>query len=328
MNYARLFPGIALTIALAAIARQFAKLPILSVLGAMIIAIFLGIMLRALVPDTIRHCQAGVSFTAKYLLRLGIILMGLRLDLNDIIAAGWETIALDLFAVVFTISIIHLLGRKFTVEKKLTTLLAVGTGVCGAAAIGAIAPLIRAKDEDVAVSVAIIALLGTVFSVAYIALLPMLGLNPHDFGTFAGATLHELAHVIAAAEPDGPISGETAILVKLGRVAMLTPVAMFIGWLYSRKQTEGAETDLPVPWFLFGFIGMALVNTIGILPDSITGSLIIASSFLIAMAMAAMGLNVNMASFARVGHNPVLICLIGSALLSISGLAIVRIMFH
>lgn len=203
MNYTRLFPGIALAVALAAIARQFAKLPILSVLGAMIIAIFLGIMLRAIAPFLLKQCQEGIGFSAKYLLRLGIVLMGLRLDLNDIIAAGWQTLALDLFAVIFTISVIQVLGRRFTVEKKLTTLLAVGTGVCGAAAIGAIAPLIRAKDEDVAVSVAIIALLGTVFSVSYIALLPLLGLNPHEFGTFAGATLHELAHVIAAAEPDG-----------------------------------------------------------------------------------------------------------------------------
>lgn len=327
MNYTRIFPGIVLAVTLAAIARQSAKIPILSVLGAMIVAIFLGIMLRATAPFLLKQCQEGIGFSAKYLLRLGIILMGLRLDLNDIIAAGWQTLALDLFAVIFTISVIQVLGRRFTVESKLTTLLAVGTGVCGAAAIGAIAPLIRAKDEDVAVSVAIIALLGTAFSVCYIALLPMLGLNPHEFGTFAGATLHELAHVIAAAEPDGPISGETAILVKLGRVAMLTPVAMFIGWLYSRKHQPGEDASLPVPWFLFGFMGMALVNTWGLMPEGLAGMLIAASSFLITMAMAAMGLNVNLASFARVGHNPVLICLIGSVLLSITGLAIVRVLF-
>ena len=328
MQFTRLFPGIILAVILAITARQLAQLPMLSILGAMIIAIFLGIALRAPAALPMGQFQPGVGFTAKYLLRLGIILMGLRLDLSDIVAAGWQTMALDLFSVVFTISVIHILGRKYTVDRKLTTLLAVGTGVCGAAAIGAVAPLIKAKDEDVAVSVAIIALLGTVFSVAYIMLLPVLGLDAQDFGTFAGATLHELAHVIAAAEPDGPISGETAILVKLGRVALLTPVAMYIGWLYTRGKQQETAAGAPIPWFLFGFLGMALVNTLHILPQQLSGQLITASAFLITMAMAAMGLNVNLVSFLRVGHHPVLICLIGSLLLSLTGLLLVRVIFQ
>lgn len=317
--------GIILAAALALAARFASKLPVLSIFGAMIVAILLGMAFRKCWEASVVPFQAGIGFTSKYILRLGIILMGLRLNLNDILTAGWQTMALDLSIVLFALAVIHLLGRRYTVENKLTTLIAVGTGVCGAAAIGAIAPVIRAKDEEVAVSVAIIALLGTVFSIGYIALTPLLGMSEQAYGTFAGSTLHELAHVIAAAEPDGAATGETAILVKLGRVALLAPVAMVLGWYYNRhKKTVAAAGNFPVPWFLFGFLAAALVNTFGLLPDGFTAALVTASTFLLTMAMAAMGLNVNWAAFTRVGRSPAMICLIGSALLSLYGLTVIR----
>lgn len=322
------FGGIALAAVIALGSRYATQYPVLSVLGAMVIAVILGMIVRALWGGSAMPMQPGVSFTAKYLLRAGIVLMGLRLNLQDIWHAGWQTIALDMSVVVLTIGLISYLGRRYTVEKKLTTLLAVGTGVCGAAAIGAIAPIIKAKEEDVAVSVAIVALLGTAFTVLYITLLPVLDLTPQAYGVFAGSTLHELGHVIAAAEPDGTDSGEMAILVKLGRVAMLTPVAFVLSWAYSRRKasTASAPAQLPVPLFLIGFLATAAANTFSLLPDGLVRLLIPASTFLLTMAMAAMGLNVNWPAFVRVGHNPVLVCLMGSVLLSAYGLTMIRFM--
>ena len=328
MNYLQFTGGIALTAAVTFAARELIQLPVFNILGAMIVAVIAGMGLRALWGSAAVPVQPGISFTAQYILRAGIVLMGLRLNIHDIWAAGWQTMALDISVVILTIGFIYSLGRRYMVEKKLSTLLAVGTGVCGAAAIGAIAPIIKAKEEDVAVSVAIVALLGTVFTVSYIALLPLLGMTPHAFGTFAGSTLHELGHVIAAAEPNGTESGEMAILVKLGRVAMLTPVAFVLNWLYTsgrREQAKEQSASLPVPLFLIGFLAAAGVNTFGLVPAEFKGILIGASSFLLTMAMAAMGLNVNWSAFVRVGRNPVLVCLTGSVLLSVYGLTMIRI---
>lgn len=313
-------PGIGLACAVALMSRLLIKLPVISILGAMVTAILLGMLLRAVAAKPVIAAQSGVRFSSKYILRAGIILMGVRLNFTDIVAAGWQTILLDILVIAFAISLIRYLGKKFKVQDELATLVAVGTGVCGAAAIGGVAPLIRAKEENVAVSVTIIATLGTLFTVLYTALLPVLGLSPYEFGTFSGATLHELAHVIAAASPEGQISSDIAIIVKLGRVALLAPVAILFGLLYARKSEQTLQVDrLPVPWFIFGFLLMAGFNTYHLFPAGLTALLSDTSLFLLTLAMAAMGLNVSFDDFKRIGFNPILITLIGSVLLSIFG---------
>lgn len=323
MQRTQFIHGLILTTIVAFLARQLVQLPVLSIFGAMVTAILVGLVVRTFAEKVVLPAQPGVSFSAKYLLRAGIILMGVRLDVMDIVAAGWQTVVLDISVIIFTITLIHLLGRKFSVAQRLTSLIAVGTGVCGAAAIGAVAPVIKAKEEEVAVSVAIIALLGTVFTVAYTTLLPVLNLSPEEFGTFAGATLHEIAHVIAAAAPDGPTSSDTAILVKLGRVIFLAPVAMVLGWLYSRKEGDGAVAAKPaIPWFVFGFLGMAILNTYGLFNEQARTVITEISIWLMTIAMAGMGLNVRLSDFRRAGHNPLLICFIGSVFLSAFGRAL------
>lgn len=319
-NLQSLLIGLILTLAVAWAARILTNLPVFSVMGAMVTAILLGLILRSIAEQRIIPGQAGITFTAKYLLRLGIIIMGVRLDLSDILAAGVPTLLLDLAVIIFAITVIEALGKRLGVAAKLTTLVAVGTGVCGAAAIGAVAPLIKAKDEDVAVSVTIIALLGTIFTVAYTALLPFLNLSPQQFGAFAGSTLHEIAHVIAAAAPDGPDSSDMALVVKLGRVAMLAPVAMFLAWIYARKNGDRVSVhNLPIPWFVFGFIVMSLLKSYNLFSADAIQALTTISLVLLTMAMAAMGLNVKIGQFKQVGAAPVVICLAGSILLSLFG---------
>ncbi|HMM20131.1 MAG TPA: putative sulfate exporter family transporter [Selenomonadales bacterium] len=311
--------GIGIAVVLSFLARGFAQLPYIGMIGPMITAILLGIACRAFFGAAVAKGQAGISFTAQKLLRLGIILMGFRLNIGEIIAAGWHTLLLDILVITFALVVINRLGKKFGVAKDLATLVAVGTGICGAAAIGAVAPVIKAKEEDVTVAVTIIAVLGTVFALAYTALIPFLGLSPHGYGTFVGSTLHELAHVIAAAAPDGPDSSSVAILVKLGRVAFLVPVTLIIGYLHTRGQAALRLSSLPVPWFLFGFLGMAAVNTLDLLSADMVRLLVDASVFFLVMAMGAMGLNVRYADFLRTRSGPVLICLIGSLLLGVFG---------
>lgn len=312
--------GFGLTILMTLISRLLVQLPLLNIMGAMVVAILAGIAFRAAGEKITAAGQAGVGFTAKYILRAGIILMGVRLNFTDIWAAGWQTLLLDISVIIFAISLIQFLGHRLKVTDKLAALIAVGTGVCGAAAIGGVAPMIKAKEEDVAVSVTIIALLGTLFTVLYTAILPLLGLSPYEFGTFSGSTLHELAHVIAASAADGQNSSDIAIIVKLGRVALLAPVALLFGWFYARREQQAVSlTRLPIPWFIFGFLLMAGCNTYHLFSSHLAALLTDASIFLLTMAMAAMGLNVKLSEFKRVGYTPIVIGLIGSALLSLWG---------
>ncbi|ABZ83518.1 conserved hypothetical protein [Heliomicrobium modesticaldum Ice1] len=330
--------GILLTALLALSAQQMVRFFPFTVFGALVTAILLGMAMRAVAGDRLVPLKPGFAFSAKVLLRLGIILMGVRLNLADIAAAGWRMLALDLSVIVFAVTVILFLGRRLSVEERLTTLIAVGTGVCGAAAIGAAAQAVRAKDEEVALSVTLISLLGTLFTVMYTVMLPVLALTPQQYGTFVGATLHEIAHVVAAAAPAGAIGSDQAILVKLGRVILLAPVVMALDWHYrGRAGGAGRASDLdgkpddklrdeaqdkprlPVPWFVLAFLVMALLNTYHVFSPALSAGLVTASLFLLAMAMAGMGLNVWAGDFKRVGLAPVLMGLGGSILLSLFG---------
>ena len=176
------------------------------------------------------------------MLRLGIILLGMRLNLVDIVKAGPKVLVIAAVVITFTIFVVYGLTKVFKVDKKLGILTACGTAICGAAAVVAIAPQVKAKDEETAVGAAIIAILGTIFTLIYTLLYPVLGFSPYGYGVFSGATLHEIAHVIAAAAPGGSTAVDIAVIVKLTRVAMLVPVAILIG-LWFGKSEGSKEKD-------------------------------------------------------------------------------------
>lgn len=318
-----LVKGILLTLVLALLAGIIGELPFFSVMGVMIISILLGMCWKGIM-DVPLDSTVGITFSSKVLLRAGIILMGLRLNLEQIISAGFSIFLIDIIVIVFTLTIMIYIGKLLKIDSHLSVLIAVGTAVCGAAAIVAVAPLIGAKKELTAISVAFIAIMGTIVTIFYTFLYPFIGLTPYQYGLLSGSTLHEIAHVIAAAAPGGEISSDTAILVKLGRVALLIPVAIILGIFYKKKdrskQQKRKIKDLPIPWFIFGFLAMCLVNTIGILSDSITQFLIALSIFLLSMAMAGLGLGVNFAEFKKLSGKVLLTGVIGSVLLIMLGL--------
>ncbi|MDQ0920196.1 YeiH family protein [Paenibacillus sp. V4I5] len=318
--------GIALTATLAVLAGRIAEAPFFSIMGIMIISIMLGVLWKS-VMDVPADASIGITFSSKFLLRAGIILMGVRLNFNQILDAGIRVVLIDMIVIAFTLTIMIFLGKWLRVDKTLGVLIAVGTAVCGAAAIVAVAPLIGTKKEQTAISVACIAILGTLGAVFYIFLYPYLGLDSYSYGVFAGSTLHELAHVIAAGAPGGDMGSETAILVKLGRVALLIPVALVLGYFY--RSTERMENDkkswrkLPIPWFIFGFLAMSLVNTTGLLPQSVIHVMIAVSVFLMSIAMAGLGLSINMTDFKKVGKNTVVVAIVGFAALIVLGQVLV-----
>ncbi|RCX16722.1 putative integral membrane protein (TIGR00698 family) [Fontibacillus phaseoli] len=333
--------GLGLTLLLAVAAKYMAVLPFLNVMGQLVIAMILGMAWRAIfgVPAAIAE---GISFSGKKLLRLGIILLGMRLNLGDIVQAGPSVLIIALIHITVTLFVVYGLASLFKVDSKLSMLTACGTAICGAAAVVAIAPQVEAGDEETAIGAAVVAILGTIFTLAYTLLYPVFGLTPEGYGVFSGSTLHEIAHVIAAAAPGGKEAVDLAVVVKLTRVAMLVPVALLVGaWVQRKRRGREAESadsvkrpdlpdaledhyknrgfrSIPIPWFILGFLLMSGVNTLGIVPQRLSAYLVAAAYLLIAMAMAGLGLGVDFAAFRRLGIRPFWAGLIGS--LALSGL--------
>lgn len=313
-----LITGLFLTLILALLAGQIARLPFFSIMGIMILSILVGSIWRAIFGEQI-VARPGIIFSSKILLRAGIILMGLRLDFREIISAGLNVIAIDAIVIVFTLVVMMSIGKALKMDKHLTALIAVGTAVCGAAAIVATAPLIKGKSSYTALAVAIIASLGTIGALVYIFLYPILPFDPYQYGVLTGSTLHELAHVVAAGTAGGNVASETAILVKLGRVALLIPVVLVLGYLFSDSKGNNKLSTIPVPWFIFGFLLMSIINSMQILSEQSIHLLINVSVYLMAMAMAGLGLSINFSDFIKAGPKPILLGILGFIALAALG---------
>ncbi len=323
--------GNGLTLLIAITAKLLSSLPFLSIMGQLVIAILIGITWRAIIGLP-AQLQAGTSFSSKKLLRLGIILLGMRLNLVDIVDAGPKVFLLAVIVICFTLTVVYAFARLFKVEQRLSILTACGTAICGAAAVVAIAPQIKAKDDETAIGAALVAILGTIFTLVYTFLYPILGFTPLSYGVFAGATLHEIAHVIAAADPGGSEAVDMATIVKLTRVALLVPVAIMIGlWMNQASKAVGEKRGnkaswkaIPIPWFILGFLLVSGINSLGIVSQEIANVVVMIAYLLIAMAMAGLGLNVDLVAFRKLGLRPFAAGLIGSILLSILGYVLVH----
>ncbi|MGC7846735.1 YeiH family protein [Desulforudis sp. 1088] len=319
--------GFILAMVVGVIAHNVVSLPFFCVFGQMVIAILIGIGWRA-VMGIPKHATVGINFASKRLLRYGIILMGVRLNLDAIVAAGSKVILLDAAVILLAIVVICFLGRLFAVEERLALLTAVGTGICGAAAIAAVAPTVKANEDETVVSIASVALLGTIGSVLYVLLQSFWGMDSNSYGVFAGATLHEIAHVIAATQSAGSPAANMAILTKLGRVVLLVPVTFGISLWFNfrsvKKEQISGRYNLSIPWFLIGFLGMSCLRTIGLITDELASILLQISTLFLTIAMAGMGLSVEMVMFRRMGLKSLFIGLLGSLAISIVSFGVVR----
>lgn len=326
--------GLLLTLVLSIVARELVKLPFLSIMGAMVLSILLGMAWNSLmgIPAS---AAVGVNFASKWLLRTGIVLMGLRLNVQQIVEAGMKVVSIDLFVVLFTFLVVYGVAYLLKVPRDLAVLTGIGTAVCGAAAIVAIAPIIRAREECVAISITIIALVGTVSTIVYTVLYPYLPFNDYVYGVFVGSTLHELAHVIAAGDVGGTTAAETAILVKLGRVALLIPAALIIHiWVQRVEKKECISPllseslgRLPIPYFVLGFVASSVVNTLGWINESVTQALIVLSVFLLSMAMVGLGLSVKLNRIKDIGLGGLSACILGTVILAIAGFILIQFLY-
>lgn len=307
--------GVLFTMVIAALGYALADAPVFDRVGAMVCAILISVVYRQFLgyPMAIR---SGVQFSARSLLRFAIVLFGLKLNVDIILHQGLLLLLRDLGTIAFAITAVVLIGRWLKADASLTFLLGIGTGVCGAAAIAAVSPIVQAHEDDTAIGAGIIALAGTFFAVAYTLLRPMLPLSPLSYGVWAGVSLHEIAHVAAAAAPAGQGALAIALLAKLGRVLLLVPLSFLLTYWMRRKGAKDHHAKVEFPWFLVGFIAMSLVGTYAPLPAALLAALSNIGSFLLAAAMVGLGLNVSFQALRTKALRPLIAMLIASVLLS------------
>lgn len=319
------FPGTALALGLAVVSYYLATLPGLKVMGALTVALIVGILWRA-TAGLPAVAVPGTKLTARTILRLGIVLMGARLDFGLVAQAGPKVLFLDIVMIALGIGGIYWIARRFGVGSKLGLLLAVGTSICGASAVAAAAPVTKAHEDDVTLAVALCGLLGTVGVLFYVLAGPLLGLTTLQLAILSGSTLHEVAQVMAAAFTWGTASGDMGTLVKLTRVVLLAPALVVLG-LVTGGGVRGMRyswKEPPIPWFVIGFLAVGIVGSVGLLPVAAKAWLSNASVFLMVMAMAAMGLNTPLDMIKKAGMRVIYAGLAGFALLAVTSWLIIQ----
>ena len=280
----------------------------------MIIGIILGMLyansLRNHLPET---WVPGIQFCSKKILRLGIILYGFRLTFQDVVNVGMAGIAVDSIIVAVTILGGIYIGKLMKMDKDIALLTSIGSGICGAAAVLGAESTIQTKPYKTAVAVATVVIFGTIsmflYPIAYRS--GWLDLTPQQMGIFSGATLHEVAHAVGAGNAMGQEISNVSIIVKMIRVMMLVPVLLILGYWVAKKAKSGMNADgsvqktkVAVPWFAVGFLAVIGFNSFDLLPVPVVDAINYVDTFLLTMAMAALGAETSIDKFKKAGVKP------------------------
>jgi len=297
-------------------------------LEATALAVVIGVLGRNLgfVPKLF---HAGIK-QFEIFLTWGVILIGATLNFKDIGSQGFGMLTIILVTMVVSYFVIYALGRLFKLPWSLSTLLSVGTTICGGSAIAITAPLIKAKEEETSYAIGTITLWGLVAILLYPKLAQVLGVTDIRFGVFAGTAIHATPQVVGAGFIFSDLAGKTATAVKLVRNCFMAPLAMIIAAWYAKTSAAAAKKEKQAiryakafPWFLFGYFIMAGLNTAGYFSKTGIDGLTWLGRFLITVSMAGIGLNTVFGAFRKVGLKPLMVGLLGA--LVVAGVSIAMI---
>ncbi|ASR39293.1 hypothetical protein BAY61_14640 [Prauserella marina] len=308
-------PGLLVALAVAAVATALGTL--VPVVGGPVFGIVLGAALAAAVPSMRgSRLRPGYDVAGKPVLQLSIVVLGTGLSLRQVWQVGGESLPVMLGTLAVALAGAALLGRLLKVGGDTSTLIGVGTGICGASAIAATTAVLKPKDRDVAYA------LGTIFTFNIVAVLVfppigrLLGMDPHAFGLLSGTAINDTSSVVAAAYAYGADAGEYAIVVKLTRALMLVPIVIGIALLVARRQQRaagGAAHTGRIPWhkvvplFLVGFVAAAALGSLGVIPNGWQPALAWLGTFLITTALAGIGLAMRPSDLRGAGPRPLLL---------------------
>ena len=336
-----LAPGAALALALALAAMELAKLGWLQANGisALTLAIVLGMVVgNTVYPRFAAVGASGVAFSKQSLLRLGIILYGLRLTFQDIGHVGLRGVAIDALVLASTFSLAWFLGtRVFGLDRRTAMLIGAGSSICGAAAVMATEPVVRGRAGQVTVAVSTVVVFGTLAIFLYPVLyhlnlrFGLVPLSESGYGIFAGSTIHEVAQVVAAGHAVGDQAADTAVIAKMVRVMMLAPFLVSLSAWLSRSTAREANDDagvaagparIVIPWFALGFVAVAGLNSLAWLPKPAVAAVTQIDTVMLATAMAALGLTTHVSAIRGAGLKPLGLAAVLFGWLVVGGLAI------
>ncbi|WP_249125149.1 YeiH family protein [Saccharopolyspora erythraea] len=294
-----LWPGLALTGG--GVALSLALAGLVPSVSALTSAVVLGVV-AGNVPGVPARVRPGLAWATRRLLRAGVVLLGLQLAVGQVLGLGAGTVVAVVLVVGLTFAGTLVLGRWLGVSRGLSLLVATGFSICGASAIAAVEGVVDREDEDVASAVALV----TVFGSASMVLLPLLatatGMPPADYGRIAGASVHEVAQVVAAASPMGAAAVAVAVVVKLSRVVLLAPLVAGVSLVRRRAAGQAAGTRPPlVPLFVVGFLAAVAVRSIGMVPEPVLDVARQVTTVLLAGALFALGSAVRLRALLRTG---------------------------
>ena len=317
-------------------------------ISQILLAVVIGLYIRNWIGVGERS-SAGVRFAIQRLLRFGIVLLGLRLSLQDVAATGGKALILVSICITVALILANLAGRIFKVPPRLAALIGIGTAICGNTAIVAAAPVLDAEEEEVSFAVATITLFGLIAVVAYPLIGQLLALSDRAFGLWSGTAVNDTSQVIAVAAIFSEAALDVATVVKLTRNTLMAPLIVLYGVIYSRGLKKEMSDEAAaasrinwkkmVPGFVIGFLLMSLLRTVGIalgfLPQSVSNpaDLVFAASalkffdqtskFLILMALAGVGLNTDLSSLRRLGLKPLVVGTCVAVVLAVFSLSLI-----
>ncbi|PJJ71414.1 putative integral membrane protein (TIGR00698 family) [Diaminobutyricimonas aerilata] len=321
MTATRVLPGIVVCAAAALAAWALATaVPAVPLLTA---AVALGILVGQLpLPAALRP---GLGFSSRRLMRIGVVLLGLKLSLGDIAELGWAAILGAVAVVVLTFVITWALGRLLRLPGDQPLLIAAGFSICGASAIGAMSGALRANDRDAATPVALVTLCGTLAIAVLPPLQHPLGLDAEQFGHWVGAGVHDVGQVVATAQIAGPAALAIALVIKLTRVIMLAPMVA-VAAAVERRRGEGDGPRPPiVPLFVVGFVAAVLIRSFLPVPDEVLHGADLLQTALLAMALFALGTAVRVRELVTTGWRALVVGLGSWIVVALLALAAVRL---
>ncbi|MBQ5742837.1 MAG: putative sulfate exporter family transporter [Clostridia bacterium] len=322
--------GVALCFALAAVSILMERLIPGEILGASIIALFLGTIINSFFHPA--WVKPALKFTSKRVLKIAIILLGASLSVQTI----WSVGKMTFFVMIFTFAMCFgggfLLRKVFGLNWKLSNLISAGTGICGGSAVAAIAPVIDADDKDIAFAMSSTFLFDMIMIAVYPIMGRLLGMSDIAYGIWAGTSVNDTASVVASGYAFSEVAGDFATMVKLTRTIAIIPTVLvfaYIGTRMKKKELQAAEGTQKVnvwkivPWFIGGFLILALLNSLGWIPAVASGILKNTSKFLMVSALAAIGLNTSLLDFKKAGLAPVFYGITIDTLVTLTALAVI-----
>ncbi len=329
-KYGAFVLGVAICFALAALSVFLEEVIPGGLLGASIIALFLGTAVNSFFHPA--WLKPALKFVSKKVLKLAIILLGASLSITTIVSVGKMTFFVMLFTFAVCFGGGYFIRKLFRLNWKLGNLISAGTGICGGSAVAAIAPVIDAEDKDIAFAMSSTFL----FDMAMIALYPLmgraLGMSDIAYGIWAGTSVNDTASVVASGYAFSSAAGDFATMVKLTRtIAIIPTVLVFaaVGMRMKKQElqtkNEGGKVKLIkiVPWFIGGFLLFALLNSVNVIPAPVSGAMKSASKFLMVAALGAIGLGTGISEFKKAGLRPMFYGIVIDTLVTLTALGVV-----